>query len=63
MVHNCSMIHYGGRTMSLTACLCLHMLGQAQDDVPQRIQGAQGLAVGGMTPDTHDRPHWLRPQG
>ena len=24
---------------------------------------AWGLAVGGMTPDTHDRSHGLRPQG
>ena len=49
--------------MSLTARLCLHLLGQAQDDVTQRVQGAWGLAVGGMTPDTHDRPHGLRSQG
>ena len=33
MVHNCSTTHYGGRTMSLTAQICSHLLGQAQDDV------------------------------
>ena len=49
--------------MGLTARLCSHLLGQAQDGVAQRIQGARGLAVGGMTPDAHDRPHGLRPQG
>ena len=32
--------------MNLTARLCLQLLGQAQDDVAQRIQGARGLAVG-----------------
>ena len=30
MVHNCSTAHYGGQTMSLTARLCSHLLGQAQ---------------------------------
>ena len=54
---------HGGRTMSLTARLCSHLLGQAQDGVSQRVQGAWGLAMGGMTPDTHGRPHGLRPQG
>ena len=49
--------------MSLTARLCLHLLGQTQDGVAQRIQGARGLAVGGTTPDTHNRLHGLRPQG
>ena len=49
--------------MSLTARLCLHLLGQAQDSVAQWIQGARGLAVGGTTPDTHGGPHGLRPQG
>ena len=63
MVHNCSTTHYGGRTMSLTAQLCSHLLGQAQDGVAQRIQGARGLAVGGTTPDTHGRPYGLRPYG
>ena len=48
--------------MSLISRLCSHLLGQAQDGIPQWVQGAQGLAVGGMTPDTHDRPHGLRPQ-
>ena len=57
------MTHYGGRIMSLTAQLCLHMLGQAQDGVAQRIQGVRGLAVEGMTPDTHGRLHGLRLQG
>ena len=61
--HNCSATHHGGRTMSLTARLCSHLLGQAQDGVAQWVQGAWGLAVGGMTPDTHGRPHGLRPQG
>ena len=61
--HNCLATHHGGRTMSLTTQLCSHVLGQAQDGVAQRVQGAQGLAMGGMTPDTHDRPHGLRPQG
>ena len=50
MVHNCSTTHHSGRTMSLTARLCSHLLGQAQDGVAQRIQGAQGLAVGGYDP-------------
>ena len=61
--HNCSVTHHGGRTMSLTARLCSHLLRQAQDGAAQRVQGAWGLAVGGMTPDTHGRPHGLRPQG
>ena len=39
------------------------LLGQAQDDVAQRIQGARGLAVGGTPTDTHDRLHGLRSQG
>ena len=59
--HNCSVTHHGGRTMSLTARLCSHMLRQAQDGVTQRVQGARGLAVGGTTPDTHGRPHELCP--
>ena len=42
--------------MSSTARLRSHLLGQAQDGVAQRVQGARGLAVGGMTPDTHGRP-------
>ena len=63
MVHNCSTTHDGGRTMSLTARLCSHLFGQAQDGVAQRIQDARGLAVGGTTPDTHGRPHGLRLQG
>ena len=49
--------------MSLTVRLCLHLLEQAQDDVAQRIQGAWGLAVGGMTPDTHGKLHGLRSYG
>ena len=57
------MTHYGGRTMSLTARLCSHLLGQAQDGVAQQIQGAQGLAVGGTTLDTYGRLHGLCPQG
>ena len=36
---------------------------QAQDGIAQRIQGAWGLAMGGMTLDAHGRPHGLRPQG
>ena len=44
--HNCSATHHGGRTMSLTARLCLHLLGQAQDGVAQRVQGARRLAMG-----------------
>ena len=59
--HNCSVTHHGDRTMSLAARLCSHLLGQAQDGVVQWAQGARGLAVGGMTPDTHGRPHGLRP--
>ena len=55
--HNCSATHHGGRTMSLTAWLRSHLLGQAQDGVAQRIQGARGLAMGGTTSDTHGRPH------
>ena len=61
--HNCSATHHGGRTMSLTARLCSHLLGQAQDGVAQWVQGARGLVVGGTTPDTHGRLHGLRPQG
>ena len=61
--HNYSATHHGGRTMSLTARLCSHLLGQAQDGVAQWVQGARGLAVEGTTPDTHGRPHRLRPQG
>ena len=49
--------------MSSTAWLSSHLLGQAQDGVALWVQGARGLAVWGMTPDTHDRPHGLRPQG
>ena len=61
--HNCSVTHRGGRTMSLTARLCSHLLGQAQDGVAQWIQGARGLAMGGMTLNTHSRPHGLCPLG
>ena len=67
-VHNCSTTHHGGRTMSLTARLCSHLLGQAQDGVAQRIQGARGLAVGDMTPGIHKTRHgphhqrWPNPQ-
>ena len=61
--HNCSATHHGGRTMSLTTRLCSHLLEQAQDGVAQWVQGARGLAVRGITPDTHDKPHGLRPQG
>ena len=60
---NCSATHHGGRTTGLTARLCSHLLGQAQDGVAQRVQGVRGLAVGGTTPDTHGRPHGLLPQG
>ena len=63
MIHNCSVTHYGGWTMSLTAWLCSHLLGQAQNGVAQQIQGARGLAMARMTPDTHGRLHGLRPQG
>ena len=63
MAHNYSATHHDGRTMSLTARLCLHLLGQAQDGVAQWVHGARGLAVGGMTLYTHSRPHGLRPQG
>ena len=49
--------------MSSTARLCSHLLEQAQDGIAQWVQGTQGLAMGGMTPDTHGRPHGLRPQG
>ena len=49
--------------MSLTAQLCLHWLGQAQDGIAQRIQGTRGLAMGVMTRDTHDRLHGLRSKG
>ena len=63
LLGNCSTTHHGGRTMSLTAWFCSHLLGQAQDGVAQRVQGAQGLAMGDTTPDTHSRPHGLRPQG
>ena len=61
--HNCSTTHHGCRIMSLTAQLRSHLPGQAQDGVALWVQGAWGLVVGGMTPDTHDRPHGLRPQG
>ena len=63
MVHNYSVTHHGGWTMSPTTRLCSHLLGQAQNGVAQRIQGAQGLAMGGTTSNTHDRLHGLRPQG
>ena len=33
MVHNCSATQYVGRTMSLAARLCSHLLEQAQDGV------------------------------
>ena len=49
--------------MSLTARLCSHLLGQAQDGVAQWVQGARGLVVGGTTLDTHGSPHGLCPQG
>ena len=38
-------------------------VGQAQDGIAQRIQGTWGLAVGGMTSDTHDKLHGLRSRG
>ena len=62
-IHNCSATHHGGRTMSLTARLCSHLLGQAQDGVAQLVQSTQGLAVGGTTLDTLSRPHGLHLQG
>ena len=40
-----------------------HLLGKSQDGVAQRVQGARGLAMGGMTPDTHGRLHGLCLQG
>ena len=49
--------------MSLTARLCSHLLGQAQDGIAQLIQGTRGLAMGRTTPDTHGRLHGLWPQG
>ena len=49
--------------MSLTARLCLHLLGQAQDGVAQRIQGAQGLAVGGYDPGYPLQTPWAAPLG
>ena len=49
--------------MSLTARLCLLLLGKAQDGVAQWIQGAQGLAMGGTTLDTHSKLHGLCSQG
>ena len=61
--YNCSTTHHGGRTMSSTARLRSHLLGQAQDGIAQRIQGARGLAVGHTTSDTHGRLHGLRLQG
>ena len=63
LLSNCSTTHYGGWIMSFTARLCSHLLGQVQNGVAQRVQGARGLAVGGMTPDTQGRPHGLHPQG
>ena len=60
-IHNCSATHHGGRTMSSTAQLRSHLLEQAQGGVAQWVQGARGLAVGGMALDTHNRPHGLRP--
>ena len=63
IAHNCSATHHDGRTMNLTARLRSHLLGQAQDGVAQWIQGTRGLAMGGMTPDTHGRPYGLCPQG
>ena len=59
----CSATRHGGWTVSLTARLCSHLLRQAQDGVAKRIQGTQGLAMGGTTSDTHSRPHGLCPQG
>ena len=56
-----SAVQHGGWTMSLTARRYSHLLGQAQDDVAQRVQCARGLAVGCTTPDTHGRPHGLHP--
>ena len=44
--HNCSITHHGGWIMSFTARLCSHLLGQAQNGVAQRVQGAWGLAMG-----------------
>ena len=61
LLGNFSATHHGGRTMSLTTQLCSHLLGQARDSVAQWAQGARGLAMGGMTLDTHDRPHGLCP--
>ena len=57
----CSAVKHGGWTMGLTARHHLQLLGQAQGGVAQQVQGAQGLAVGCTTPDTHDRPHGLCP--
>ena len=62
-IHNCSATYHGGRTMSLTAQLCLHLLGQAQDGVAQRVQGARGLAVGGYDPGYPRQTTWVAPLG
>ena len=61
--YNCSATHHGGRTVSSTARLRSHLLGQAQGGVAQWVQGARGLAMGCTTPDTHGRPHGLHPLG
>ena len=44
--------------MSLTARLCSYLLGQAEDDVAQRVQGARGLAVGGYDPGYPRQTTW-----
>ena len=59
--HNYSATHHGVRTISSTIQLRSHLLGQAQDDVAQQVQGARGLAMGGTTLDIHGRPHGLCP--
>ena len=61
--HNWSATHHGGRTMSLTAQFCPHLLGQAQDGVAQRVQGARGLAVGGYDPGYPRQTTWATPSG
>ena len=50
----CSTIQHGGWTMSLTARRYSHLLGRAQDDVAQRVQGAWGLAVPQGWPSPQD---------
>ena len=61
--HNCLATHHGGRTMSLTARLCSHLLEQAQDGVAQQMQRRSRTCCGGYYPGYPWQTTWATPLG